>query len=92
MPMSNWRCYIVRCSDNSLYTGITNNLEERVKAHNEGRAAKYTKGRRPVALVSLSGEMTRSRAQRLEMFIKSLHPADKINALDIISTTLGVCL
>ena len=43
--------YIVRCSDGSLYTGWTNDLEKRIKAHNEGKGAKYTKSRRPVELV-----------------------------------------
>ena len=42
--------YILRCSDGSLYTGWTNDLEKRVRAHNEGRGAKYTKSRRPVVL------------------------------------------
>ena len=44
--------YIVKCSDGSLYTGWTNNLEKRIKDHNAGRGAKYTKARRPVVLVS----------------------------------------
>lgn len=43
--------YIVKCSDGSLYTGWTNNLEKRIKDHNAGRGAKYTKARRPVVLV-----------------------------------------
>ena len=42
--------YIVQCSDNTLYTGWTNNLEKRIKAHNEGKGAKYTMGRRPIEL------------------------------------------
>ena len=42
--------YIVECSDGSFYTGWTNDLERRMKAHNEGRGAKYTKSRRPVKL------------------------------------------
>ena len=43
--------YIVKCSDGSLYTGWTNNLEKRIQAHNEGKGAKYTKTRLPVELV-----------------------------------------
>ena len=43
--------YIVRCKDGSLYTGWTNDIEKRIKAHNEGKGAKYTKSRRPVKLV-----------------------------------------
>lgn len=41
--------YILECCDKSLYTGYTNHLEKRIKAHNEGKGAKYTKGRRPVS-------------------------------------------
>jgi putative endonuclease len=57
--------YIVRCKDNSLYSGIAVNVEERVKAHNKGTGAKYTVSRRPVVLVyserysNLSGAMKR---------------------------------
>ena len=43
--------YVLRCSDNSLYTGWTNNLERRIKAHSNGRGAKYTRARLPVELV-----------------------------------------
>ena len=43
--------YIVRCSDQTLYTGWTNQLEKRIEAHNAGKGAKYTKARRPVELV-----------------------------------------
>ena len=43
--------YIVRCSDQTLYTGWTNHLEKRIEAHNAGKGAKYTKARRPVELV-----------------------------------------
>jgi putative endonuclease len=46
-----WFFYIVRCSDDSLYSGITNNIEHRLKEHNRGEGAKYTLGRRPVKLV-----------------------------------------
>ena len=79
--MTNWICYIVRCSDRSLYTGVTNDLEARINAHNEGRGAKYTKTRRPVKLEVAAHGYTRSQAQKLEIFIKSLHPDKKISAL-----------
>ncbi len=49
--MSNWTLYIIKCRDGSLYTGITTDLAKRLKRHNEGKAAKYTRGRRPVKLV-----------------------------------------
>ena len=46
-----WYFYIVRCTDNSLYSGITNDLTQRVKKHNSGKGAKYTAIRNPVSLV-----------------------------------------
>ena len=49
--MAGWYVYIVRCSDGSLYTGITKDVEARVSMHNAGRGAKYTRARRPVELV-----------------------------------------
>jgi len=45
-----WVVYILRCSDESLYTGMTNNIERRFAAHNQGTAAKYTRSRRPLEL------------------------------------------
>ena len=46
-----WWVYILRCADGTLYTGATNDLDRRLAAHNAGRGAKYTRARRPVALV-----------------------------------------
>ena len=46
-----WQVYIIKCSDDTYYTGITNNLNARIEAHNSGKGAKYTKNRRPVHLV-----------------------------------------
>ena len=43
--------YILKCRDNSLYTGWTNDIDKRIKAHNDGKGAKYTKSRRPVELI-----------------------------------------
>jgi putative endonuclease len=69
--------YIVRCSDNSLYTGITNDLHRRVKAHNEGRGAKYTSSRRPVVLVYEEQCRTKSAALKRETQIKGWTKARK---------------
>ena len=55
--------YIVRCSDNSLYTGYTNNIEARINKHNAGKGAKYTKIRRPVVLVYQEMYETKSEAE-----------------------------
>ena len=58
MNNKNWIVYLIRCSDKSLYGGITNDLNSRLIEHNSGKGAKYTKSRRPVELVGFSPEMT----------------------------------
>jgi homoserine kinase type II len=77
-----WVVYILRCSDDSLYTGMTNNIERRFAAHNKGVAAKYTRSRRPVNLLATSAKMDRSDAMRLEIKIKKLPKVKKITALE----------
>lgn len=64
--------YVVQCADGSYYTGWTTDLEARVRAHNEGRAARYTRGRRPVRLVYWESQPTRSAAQRREAALRRL--------------------
>ena len=76
-----WVVYILRCSDKSLYTGITNNIEKRFDAHNQGTGAKYTRSRRPVKLMTTSAKMERGEAMRLEIKIKKLPKTEKIDAL-----------
>jgi putative endonuclease len=71
-----WLVYLVRCSDNSLYCGISNDLKIRLIEHNSGKGARYTRSRRPVELVGIGPEMTKSEALKLEYRIKQL-PADK---------------
>ncbi|SER90514.1 Predicted endonuclease, GIY-YIG superfamily [Lachnobacterium bovis] len=62
--------YIVKCSDGTYYTGWTNDLEKRIKAHNEGKGAKYTKTRRPVELVYYESFPTKQEAMSREWHIK----------------------
>ncbi|NNF51915.1 MAG: GIY-YIG nuclease family protein [Gammaproteobacteria bacterium] len=69
---SDWFVYMLRCSDSSLYTGITNNLTKRLKHHSDGVGARYTRSRLPVELVYQEGAADRSAAQRREAQIKSL--------------------
>uniref|UniRef100_UPI0040571D9B GIY-YIG nuclease family protein n=1 Tax=Agathobacter sp. TaxID=2021311 RepID=UPI0040571D9B len=69
--------YIVRCKDNSLYVGWTNNLEKRMKAHNEGKGAKYTKPRRPVKLVYYEVFATKQEAMSREYHLKKLNHKEK---------------
>ena len=64
--------YIVECSDHTLYTGWTNDLEKRIQAHNEGKGAKYTKTRRPVRLVYFETFPTKEEAMSREYRIKQL--------------------
>ena len=81
MVMKNWVVYLVRCADNSLYCGITNDLSGRIKEHNSGKRAKYTRSRRPVELVGVGTDMTKSEALKLEYRIKRLSPDQKIYEL-----------
>lgn len=69
--------YIVKCSDNTLYTGWTNDLEKRLKAHNQGRGAKYTKSRTPVVLVYYEEFPDKASAMRREYEIKKLSRREK---------------
>ncbi|MCI5700614.1 MAG: GIY-YIG nuclease family protein [Lachnospiraceae bacterium] len=69
--------YILKCSDGSLYTGWTNDLEKRIAAHNAGKGAKYTKSRRPVILVYYEAFETKEEAMQREYRIKRLPRAEK---------------
>lgn len=73
--------YIIRCKDNSLYTGWTNNLEKRFKAHCEGKGAKYTKGRGPLKLVYFEKYDTKQEAMKREYFIKRLSRKEKLELI-----------
>lgn len=70
--------YILRCSDDSLYTGWTNNLEKRIKAHSNGKGAKYTKARLPVELVYFEEYENKIEAMRREYAIKQLKRREKL--------------
>ena len=76
--MNDWTVYILRCGDGSLYTGVTNNIEKRLKAHNDGKGAKYTKARRPVVVVYQEPAANRSEAQKREAVIKKLSRVEKL--------------
>ena len=69
--------YIVRCKDGSLYTGWTNDIEKRIKAHNKGKGAKYTKSRRPVKLVYYEEFQTKEEAMKREYAIKHMRRKEK---------------
>ncbi|HKQ96872.1 MAG TPA: GIY-YIG nuclease family protein [Candidatus Polarisedimenticolia bacterium] len=73
-----WFVYLVRCRDGTLYTGVTNDPEARLLAHNAGRGARYTRGRGPVTLVHLEKVRGRRAALRREIAIKGLSRLEKI--------------
>ena len=73
--------YIVKCSDGSLYTGWTNDLEKRIKAHNDGKGAKYTKSRRPVVLVYYEEFSTKEEAMHREWEIKRMSRQQKMKMI-----------
>lgn len=69
--------YIVECKDKTYYTGYTCNIEKRIKAHNEGKGAKYTRCRVPVHVVYLEESQTKSEAMKREYAIKQLSRKQK---------------
>ena len=69
--------YVLQCKDGTLYTGWTNNLEKRLKDHNEGKGAKYTKTRRPVILAYHEVFETKEEAMRREYAIKHMSRKEK---------------
>lgn len=73
----NWQVYIILCSDDSLYTGITTDVERRFAQHLGGTGAKYFRGRSPLRLVYLEDGHDRSSASRREVQIKGLRTEDK---------------
>ena len=80
-----WQVYLLRCADMSLYCGITNNLEQRLAAHNAGRASRCTRARLPVTLAAAVTAPDKSAALRLEARIKKAPAHEKIELLQ----TLG---
>ena len=73
-----WVCYILECGDGTLYTGITNDLEMRIRTHNLGKGAKYTRNRLPVKLKWSEVVENRSEASKLEYKIKKLSRSQKL--------------
>ena len=70
-------CYILECADGSYYTGWTTDPERRLRQHNAGRGARYTKMRRPVQMVYVESQPDRSTAQKREIKIKKLTRTQK---------------
>jgi len=83
-----WFVYLLRCSDTSLYTGITTDIARRLQEHNHGdKGAKFTRGRRPVSLVYHEKYASRSQASRREYQIKRLSKEKKEQMLRDFATS-----
>tara|TARA_R110002096_G_scaffold20146_4_gene67102 strand:- start:7 stop:252 length:246 start_codon:yes stop_codon:yes gene_type:complete len=76
--MNDWIVYIIECKDKSLYTGITNDLDRRIKQHETGQGAKYTKGRGPFRIVYTEGCDNKSQALQREHEIKQYSRDQKL--------------
>jgi putative endonuclease len=74
----NWQVYIILCTDNSLYTGITLDIDRRLSEHGGALGAKYFRGRKPQQVVYLESGHTRSSASKREAGIKKLKRAEKV--------------
>lgn len=72
-----WYLYLLECADGSYYAGITNRLEERIVAHNQGVGARYTRGRGPVKLLEVKTYPDRSGASKAESAVKRLPRSQK---------------
>ncbi len=77
----NWCVYIVECSDGTLYTGISKNVDKRIREHNLGVGSKYTRGRRPVKLLAKWDCADKSYASTMEHRIKGLNREDKLRLI-----------
>ena len=78
---SPWHVYLVRCGDGSLYTGITKEVNRRLKQHNAGTASRYTRSRRPVKLVYQENHPDQSSALKREAAIKAMTRQEKLTMI-----------
>lgn len=76
-----WYLYILRCGDDTLYTGITTDIDRRLEAHSQGKGAKYTRGRGPLEIVYREVCGSHSQALRRELEIKALSRREKLALL-----------
>ena len=79
--MESWSTYLLKCSDSSLYCGVTNDLEKRLASHNQGTGSKYTRSRTPVTLAAVRHKLSKSDAYKLEYIIKKTRTDKKIKTL-----------
>lgn len=79
--MSHWYLYILECSDETYYTGITTDIPRRIQAHEDGKGAKYTKGRAPLKLIYSEKLADRSSASKRELQVKALSKERKVTLI-----------
>ena len=79
---NNWKLYILRCGDGTLYTGITTDVQSRLEAHRSGKGAKYTRGRGPLELVYTEDCGTKGQALKRELEIKALSRPEKLKLIE----------
>lgn len=82
--------YILECSDKTLYTGWTNDMDKRLESHNSGQGAKYTRGRTPVKLVYLEVHETKQEAMQREAYIKKLSRKEKASLIQQFTSTASL--
>ncbi|MBR6522310.1 MAG: GIY-YIG nuclease family protein, partial [Oscillospiraceae bacterium] len=80
--MTQWTVYVLRCADGTLYTGMTDDAEKRLKTHNAGKGAKYTRSRTPVEMVYSESCADKSAALRREHAIKNLTRKQKLQLIE----------
>lgn len=80
--MRNWKTYLLKCSDGTLYCGATNDIQKRIRTHNKGKGARYTSCRLPVALAAYRDGLTKSEALKLEHAVKKLPRRQKVRFLE----------
>jgi putative endonuclease len=76
--MTAWFVYVVRCCDGTLYTGVSRDVNARIAKHNQGKGARYTRGRTPVALLHTERKSSQGAALRREAAIKALPKREKL--------------
>jgi putative endonuclease len=79
---SNWYVYMVECADKTIYTGITNNIGERINKHNAGKGAKYTRSKGPVVLKAFWSYANKSEAAQSEYAFKKLSRTQKLALIE----------
>jgi putative endonuclease len=85
-PKSTWHLYILECADGSLYTGITTDVSRRIKQHESGEGAKYTRGRAPLKLLYTKKFKSRSAASKRELEVKKMSREEKLDLIKALNS------